>query len=92
MGMGVVTDGGRRHPSLRRRDWVHVRAGRRASRAFVLTITSPLRLLQAQEASRKAILDAIGCERAIDMVAHISEQEKMTVQSNKLPLTEALQR
>jgi len=59
---------------------------------FVLTVQNSLLSLRAQEASLKAILEAIGRELAIGVVAHISAHEKITVQFDRLSLTDALQR
>jgi type II secretory pathway component GspD/PulD (secretin) len=60
--------------------------------AFVLTVQDSLISLRAQDASLKAILEALGRELAIGVVAHISAHEKITVQFDQLTLTEALQR
>jgi hypothetical protein len=45
-----------------------------------------------QDASLKAVLEAIGRELALRVVAHISVHDKITVQFDRLSLTEALQR
>ncbi|HEY7492005.1 MAG TPA: hypothetical protein VIH59_12960 [Candidatus Tectomicrobia bacterium] len=59
---------------------------------FVLTVQGSLLSLRAQDASLKAILEAIGRELAIGVVAHIPAHEKITVQFDGLSLTDALQR
>ena len=60
--------------------------------AFVLTVQDSPLSLRAQDASLKAILEAIGRELAIRVVAHLSVHDKITVQYDRLSLTEALQR
>jgi hypothetical protein len=59
---------------------------------FVLTVQDSLLSLRAQDASLKAILEAIGRELAIGVVAHMSAHKKITVQFDQLSLTDALQR
>jgi hypothetical protein len=48
--------------------------------------------LWAQEASLKAIFDAIGRQLAIDVVSRIPEDERVTLAFAPLPLAEALKR
>jgi type II secretory pathway component GspD/PulD (secretin) len=59
---------------------------------FVLTVQDSLLSLRAQDASLKAILEAIGRELGMGVVAHISAHDKITVQFDQLTLTDALQR
>jgi hypothetical protein len=58
---------------------------------FVLTVQDSLISLRAHGASLKAILEAIGRELAIGVVAHIPAHEKITVQFDRLTLSDALQ-
>lgn len=60
-------------------------------RDFVLTVRGDLISLWAQEASLKAILEALGQELAIDVVARIPDV-RTTVAFDKLPLAEAMKR
>jgi hypothetical protein len=60
--------------------------------AFVLTVHENLLSLHAREASLKAILAQIGREMAIDVVAHIPADEKITVEFDQLPVGEALKK
>jgi hypothetical protein len=48
--------------------------------------------LRAQEASLKAIFDAIGRQLSIDVVSRIPEDERITLAFAPLPLVEALKR
>jgi hypothetical protein len=48
--------------------------------------------LMAQEASLTAIFEAIGRQLSIDVVTQISEDERVTIAFEQLPLTEALKR
>ena len=60
--------------------------------AFVLTVHEHLLSLYAREASLKAILAQIGHEMAIEIVAHIPADEKITVELDQLPVGEALKK
>jgi hypothetical protein len=59
---------------------------------FVLTIQDNLLSLKAQQASLQAILDEIGRQMHIEVVAQIPAQEKITFAFDRLSLEEALQR
>lgn len=59
---------------------------------FVLTIKDNLLSLNAKRASLKTILDEIGRQMHIEVVAQIPVQEKITLAFDRLSLEEALQR
>jgi hypothetical protein len=60
--------------------------------AVGLTVHEGRLALRAQEASLKAIFDAIGRQLSIDMVSRIPADERVTLAFAPLPLAEALKR
>jgi hypothetical protein len=65
---------------------------RSSPQAFVLTVHEQRLSLRAREASLTAILTQIGRELGIDVVAHLPEDETITVAFDDLPVVEALKK
>jgi len=59
---------------------------------FVLTIKEDLISLTAKDASLKQIVEEIGRRMKIEVVADISEEEKITIRFDKLSLEDAIKR
>ena len=59
---------------------------------FVLTIEEDLISLSAKDASLKEITEEIGRRMKIEVVADISEEEKITIRFDKLSLEDAIKR
>ena len=59
---------------------------------FVLTIKDSLISLTAKDASLKEIVEEIGRRMKIEVVADISEEEKITIRFDKLSLEDAIKR
>ena len=59
---------------------------------FVLTIKDSLISLTAKDASLKEITEEIGRRMKIEVVADISEEEKITIRFDKLSLEDAIKR
>ena len=59
---------------------------------LTLTIKDNLISLRAKDASLKNILEEIGREMKIEVVASIPEEEKVTIDFDKLSITEALKK
>jgi len=59
---------------------------------FVLTIKDSLISLTAKDASLKEITEEIGRRMKIEVVANISEKEKITIRFDKLSLEDAIKR
>jgi hypothetical protein len=67
--------------------------GKPAAKAdFVLTVKGNLISLEAKNASLKEILEEIGRKMNIEVLALLSEQEKITTEFETLPLEEAIER
>ena len=60
--------------------------------AFVLTIKDSLISLTARDASLKEITEEIGRRMKIEVVADISEEEKITIRFDKLSLEDAIKK
>jgi type II secretory pathway component GspD/PulD (secretin) len=59
---------------------------------FVLTVKDNLISLKAKDVSLKEVLEEIGRRMNIEVLALLSEQEKITLDFEKLPLEEAIER
>ena len=59
---------------------------------YVLTVKDDLISLKARDASFKEILEDIGCRMNIEVAANISEEEKITIEFEMMPLGEAVKR
>jgi hypothetical protein len=71
----------------------HPSVGTSATRTdMVLTVDEGLLSLKAQNASMKGIFEAIGQQLSIDVVARISEDERITIAFEQLSLAGALKR
>lgn len=60
--------------------------------AFRLTVDGPLLSLQAHEASLRAVLEALGRQLDIEVVAHLSYDLTLTLAFDRLSLADALDR
>ena len=59
---------------------------------YVLKIEKGLISLNAKDASMKQIMEEIGRELNVEVVAHISQDDRITVEFQTLPLEDALKR
>ena len=59
---------------------------------FVLTIKDDLISLSAKDASLKEVVEEIGKRMKIEVVAHISDDEKVSMEFEKLSLEDAIER
>ena len=60
--------------------------------AYLLTVDGPLVSLRAQEASLKTLLEDLGRQMGIEVVAHISRAQTLTLAFDRLSVEEALER
>jgi hypothetical protein len=59
---------------------------------FRLTVDGSLVSLQAQEASLKALLEDLGSQMGIDVVARLPREQKLTLAFDRLHIEEAIER